>query len=1183
MSSKPPSSLALSVALSLCCGALASYAGGIVGSLSEADLRAALAGGGTVSFAVDGSFTLTNTLQITNSVTMDGTGHNVTISGGGAVRVLSVSPGANLVLSHLTISGGYANDRMGGGGLLNNGAVTISDCTFANNVSVSLTTVPVGTGGGAIKQLPTAGHLGITRSSFLQNTSRDLSGGAISCGTDTVPGGNGDIFVSDSTFYANSGFYGGGGVGLAGPLTRPVSFVNCTFAWNTNGAIDFGACTICAVGSVPTLANCLLAYTVGSTNAAGITDAGHNLCSDSSSAFNNPTSLTSTDPLLGPLGNYGGTTLTLPLLVGSPAVDAGDDSLAPATDQRGVARPVGAHSDIGAFEGTVLANQVQVGFTQPGYVVLAVPGAATIGIQRNGPLGASASVTLLAHSGTAIGGVDFVATNLNLTFTNLETEKIVNIAILGGHPDLTSTVLLTLTNPIGAALATPSAITLTIQSTIVDTNNTQVLSDFSDNALRLAMSAGGTIRFTNDGIITLTNTLVVDHAVLLDASGHSVSIQANNAFRLFSVMPLSSLALQSIVLTGGAAIGQDGDQLQKDGAPGYGGAVFVDHGSLTLSDCQLWTNVARGGAGVSASGYSGNGGDAAGGAVYLLGGTLNSTNSGFVGNTALAGPGGTNSTLSPDLSLTGVGGVAFGGAVFGSGSTLNCSNTVWGLNQVVGGMGGLAKSANINARSSGDALGGAVFQAGGTGTVVACDFKWNSGSSALTPGFFANGGNVQGGGICNSNGLFLVSDAKFVGNRATGGDTFHNGLPGAGQGGAIANFDQAAIRGSWFEDNIAAGGTQGGFGLGGAINNTGYLQLTDGLFDRNTAMGGIQGGTAFGGALANTGTLLLTNITATYSSAEGGYVGSWSAQPHGLGGGLYNSNGTVFGVNLTIANNSAVFHRNSTIGVASLTNGLGGGIFTTNGSATLLNTLLATNLHGANGLGPIIDAGHNISSDASCAFTAPGSMNNTDPVIGPLDEYGGATLTFALLAGSPAIDSGALAGAPDHDQRGHSRPYGNGVDIGAFESSPPYVVLGKVYGFTLTDEVAASDGTHNIVTTNHGQFLFSGLASGTHTFAVTNSDYLFIPASQDLSVGPDRLDLSFHAFRWQTLSPEAGSNGAAHLFMAGQVGKTWRIEASTNAIDWWSVSTNTVGSDDTLDYLLPASSSPAILYRAVTP
>jgi hypothetical protein len=62
------------------------------------------------------------------------------------------------------------------------------------------------------------------------------------------------------------------------------------------------------------------------------------------------------DPLLGPLANNGGPTQTHALLAGSPAIDKGDNTGAPATDQRGVARPRDGDGngsllvDIGAFE-----------------------------------------------------------------------------------------------------------------------------------------------------------------------------------------------------------------------------------------------------------------------------------------------------------------------------------------------------------------------------------------------------------------------------------------------------------------------------------------------------------------------------------------------------------------------------------------------------------------------------------------------------------------------------------------------------------------------------------------------------------------------------------------------------------------------------------------------------------------
>ena len=59
-----------------------------------------------------------------------------------------------------------------------------------------------------------------------------------------------------------------------------------------------------------------------------------------------------TNPLLGPLGDNGGPSITLThaLAASSTAVDAGDPTTCPATDQRGVSRPVGGGCDAGALE-----------------------------------------------------------------------------------------------------------------------------------------------------------------------------------------------------------------------------------------------------------------------------------------------------------------------------------------------------------------------------------------------------------------------------------------------------------------------------------------------------------------------------------------------------------------------------------------------------------------------------------------------------------------------------------------------------------------------------------------------------------------------------------------------------------------------------------------------------------------
>jgi hypothetical protein len=64
-----------------------------------------------------------------------------------------------------------------------------------------------------------------------------------------------------------------------------------------------------------------------------------------------------------------------------------------------------------------------------------------------------------------------------------------------------------------------------------------------------------------------------------------------------------------------------------------------------------------------------------------------------------------------------------------------------------------------------------------------------------------------------------------------------------------------------------------------------------------------------------------------------------------------------------------------------------------------------------------------------------GDIRNTDPLLGPLQNNGGPTLTHALLAGSPAINLGDTTDSPGEDQRGFRRVDRN--DIGAFEFFVP--------------------------------------------------------------------------------------------------------------------------------------------------
>jgi hypothetical protein len=98
----------------------------------------------------------------------------------------------------------------------------------------------------------------------------------------------------------------------------------------------------------------VLSGTNFSFNAYGtVTDAGHNLSSDSTPAGLGSSSAANTDPELAPLAANGGPTLTMALAAGSPALYMAGNNPAnfPPTDQRGVPRPNSSKgADIGAYE-----------------------------------------------------------------------------------------------------------------------------------------------------------------------------------------------------------------------------------------------------------------------------------------------------------------------------------------------------------------------------------------------------------------------------------------------------------------------------------------------------------------------------------------------------------------------------------------------------------------------------------------------------------------------------------------------------------------------------------------------------------------------------------------------------------------------------------------------------------------
>ena len=276
---------------------------------------------------------------IQNDATM--TINNSTVSNNQATSFFGggIANYGTLTISGSTISGNQGSAQ--GGGINNiNGSLTVTDSTFTGNSTPNL--------GGAITN--NNGTLfNITRSTFTGNSAGE--GAALymdSPNTSTI---------TNNTFFNNTG-----NLGIVVQSGTTVTMNNCTMSGNrANG----GAVRLTS-GSA-TLINNIIA---GNTNNSGTTQADINLAGGTvvtGSSFNNiigtggaggltngvngnQTNIAFANVGLLPLGNYGGLVQTMPIRTNSPALNAGRNTGAPATDARGYSRSQGGSVDIGSFE-----------------------------------------------------------------------------------------------------------------------------------------------------------------------------------------------------------------------------------------------------------------------------------------------------------------------------------------------------------------------------------------------------------------------------------------------------------------------------------------------------------------------------------------------------------------------------------------------------------------------------------------------------------------------------------------------------------------------------------------------------------------------------------------------------------------------------------------------------------------
>ncbi len=269
-----------------------------------------------------------------NGVTVSN--NSSSLFGGGIVAF-----GAGLVLNQSTVSdntnsgGGTIDNYKGGGIYLNNSYLTMTASTVSGNYA--------DIGGG----YATGGIYAFESGEKITNST--ITGNSAACANDcagalSVSGGGGFSLLIDSTVSGNS---------------ESTVQVPAAPSAVTDGIPSVGGALIGAFSAgTLQMQNTILSANSGDLNdlaVIGVATATASLLGSAlSSSYTGNGNLFSDNPVLGPLQNNGGPTQTMALLTGSPAIDAGDNSLVPGLnyDQRGAgySRIINGTVDIGAYE-----------------------------------------------------------------------------------------------------------------------------------------------------------------------------------------------------------------------------------------------------------------------------------------------------------------------------------------------------------------------------------------------------------------------------------------------------------------------------------------------------------------------------------------------------------------------------------------------------------------------------------------------------------------------------------------------------------------------------------------------------------------------------------------------------------------------------------------------------------------
>ncbi len=965
------------------------------------------------------------------------------------------------------------------------------------------------------------GTVTITNSTLVGNTAQGGVGGAGGAAGSGVGGGlfnvNGNVTVSNTTLSGNSAANGGGLFNYSGTLTVTNVTISGNSATNGGGLLNFNGVVMATNVTISAnsatsgggLINRNGTVTLINTIVASQTSGGNVVGALTAASSNN---VLTGNAMLAPLGSYGGSTQTMALLTGSPAIDTGTSVGAPATDQRGFTR-VGA-IDIGAFQAATLV------VNSTGDVSLAGPGKLSLRVAVN-LANLQAGADTITFDPTVFGTPRTITlTGGALTLTDTATTTITGlgaalVAVNGNNANVVFDI------NFGASVALSGLAITGGSGTLgggVKNNGTATLSDITLTGNSVTGFGGG---FYNSGTATLINCTLsgntarfgggvynVGTATLINCtvSGNSASVNGGGMYHagvsatLLNTIVAGNTAPTNVDIQGrftsqgfnligniGASTGWISTDLTNRnpllGPLGYYGGLTLTMPLLAGSPAiNAGTSV---GAPVTDERGFGRFGQVDIGAyeVQASAPLVVNTNT----DVALSAYGKLDLRTAVNLANIQVGDdtITFDPSVFSTPKTITLTFGVLTLTDaamttITGtGAGKLAVSGNhvsgvfqVNADANA-MLSGLTITAGsaGVGGGVA-----NFGTVTLTDCIVSGNFGFNGGGLINF-GTVALTNSTVSGNSAgTGGGLLNTG-------GATATLTNSTVSGNTVS-----------FGGGGVFNDAGStVTLTNSTVSGNTASIG-------GGGLLNAGTATLT------SSAVSG-----NSTPYGLGGGIYNAGvGVATLTDCTVSGNTAykgggVYNgvRSSSPGTSptiELTNStisgnysrlLAGGLLNI-GTATLTNCTVSGNSSGrySGGL-------HNFGTATLTSCTVSGNYANR---YGGMDNSGGsATLLNTIVAGNT---SGVVSG---RDVEGRfSSPGFNLIGVDDSNDRNAWQITDQIIGFQ--DPMLGPLGYYGGLTQTM-PLLANSPAIGRGTFAGT-------PITDQRGFGRFSPDIGAYAFQY---------------------------------------------------------------------